>query len=559
MQPNDGQPNSLDEKIRASYHRVMDAYESLGYPRELLGQWALPERDALTLLAKVAECEPRNVLEIGTYVGVTSLLLALHTALETRIHTVDPNFPLQIEMSAMQSKLYDSNVAVRTQQIAWQAAHSLELDGRIDFHEGGFSVGSTFASNNADPLARVEVIGDSLCTQYGPFDFIFVDGLHYEDAVYSDLKLAARYVTPDGVIGIHDAKGRWASNVRRAVFRFLAEHEDFVFLHTPFTEVDRAVGFIGRPGSGRLQRYGEAAGKLTVNGLVQQPILSNLASTIVELFSPRRVIQFHTDGLDLGEALLERGVAEVRTVRPGSLRDEVSRESGGVPNLRGLAQDEKYDLCLCLGVAEKLPPESATKLIEACTGLSDRVVFAATPPGEFGEDLPNLHPLSHWAKTFLQNGFVLRDAIRPRLEPLTYVDQVFSDYRVTSSYLQNLYLAERQDAIGVDGDSGDFVQHLLLDKEARIEDLSLQNLYQTLIIYDVRQQLVNAQNRAGELEDTRRKFEEALRTLDEVRRAAESTRRALEIARQTLRRGSLPVRALRRIGRALGLRADKTR
>jgi predicted O-methyltransferase YrrM len=567
------QPSNLDERFHASYEAVMGAYRDLGYPNELLGQWALPERDALTLLAEVEELQPRNILEVGTYVGVTSLLLALHTSADTRIHTVDPNFPLQIEMSAMQSNLYGSNVAVKTQQLGQQAAHSLGLDGRIVFHEGGFSVGSTFSSNNADPLARVEVVGAELCAQYGPFDCIFVDGLHYEDAVLSDLNLAARHITPEGVIGIHDAKGRWASNVRRAVFRFLEEHDDFFFFHRPFTEIDRAIGFLGRRGSARVRLRGEEYRDLTTHGLLQDAIFSNLASTLVEIFSPKRVVQFHSDGLDLGNALLARGVTEVLTVCPDVLGAEPNADDEQIRNLRGLlARDGKYDLCLCLGVAERLTPGAADELVRICSDLTDRVIFAATPPGELGEAIPNLYPISHWAKMFLRNGFVLRDAIRPRLEPLTYVDQVFADYRVTSSYLHNLYLAERVNSIA-EGENCNAVESLLLSKEARIEDLTLQSFYQTLIIHDARERLANAESRARKLDSTRQELEKARQELgsaaqeakatrkwlEESRGELETTRHALEVAQQAIRRGSWPRRFSRRVLRSLASRAHLRR
>ncbi len=558
--------NNVNEGILGSYERVLETYASLGYSRELLGQWALPERDALALLAKVEEWQPHNVLEVGTYVGVTTLLIALHTGAETQIHTVDPNFPLQVEMSAMQSNLYESNVAIRTQQLGLQAARSLGLDQRIDFHEGGFSVASTFASNNTNPNATVKIVGESVCAKYGPFDFIFVDGLHYEDAVFSDLMLAACHLTPEGVIGIHDAKGRWASNVRRAVYRFLEKHDDFTYFHSPFTELETAIGFLGRAGSRCPRVDGEERVHLCANGLIQESIISNLATTLVEVYSPKRVVQFCAGDLDMREALLERGVSEVQTVLPDELRDGSNVTDGNALGLRWwqLARGEKYDLCLCLGAAERLGAESANRLIRTCTELSDRVVFAATPPGEFGQAYPNMRPISYWAKEFLANGFVFRDTIRPRLEPLTYVDQAFSDYKVTSTYLLNLHLAERQNAI-VGDDGEELVEHLWLGREARVEDLSLQNFYQTLIIDSVRSQLSDARARTWDLDNTRRELEDTNRELDKARMELETIRavsnlvRRVDSAYQAVQRPGWLGSLFRRALKALTLRAEEKR
>ena len=175
----------------------------------------------------IQERRPRNILEVGTFVGLTTLLMALISPPDTHIHTIDPNFSLQIEMESLRSRTYDSNAAMRTQELALQAADRLGVKDKITFHAGGFSTANSFATYNTAPASMVQIVGPTVCERYGPFDFIFVDGLHYEEDVYSDVNLAAEHLMSPGLIALHDVMGPWGSNVRRAVYRFLENHDEF--------------------------------------------------------------------------------------------------------------------------------------------------------------------------------------------------------------------------------------------------------------------------------------------------------------------------------------------
>ena len=46
---------------------------------------------------------------------------------------------------------------------------------------------------------QAPVIGSDVCQTHGPFDLVFVDGLHFDDAVHGDLRLAAEHLAPGGV------------------------------------------------------------------------------------------------------------------------------------------------------------------------------------------------------------------------------------------------------------------------------------------------------------------------------------------------------------------------
>jgi predicted O-methyltransferase YrrM len=68
---------------------------------------------------------------------------------------------------------------------------------------------------------------------YGPFDLIFIDGLHYASAVEQDLRLAAEALASGGIILMHDCIGMWGTNVRAGIFRFLADRAEFRLSHPP--------------------------------------------------------------------------------------------------------------------------------------------------------------------------------------------------------------------------------------------------------------------------------------------------------------------------------------
>jgi SAM-dependent methyltransferase len=78
-----------------------------------------------------------------------------------------------------------------------------------------------------------------------------------------------------------------------------------------------------------------------------------------------------------------------------------------------LKVDKKFDLVICLEVAEHLKKDTAEKLIEFLTGCSEFVLFSAAVPLQGGNNHVNEQWLSYWNKLFLQKGFFANDIIRP--------------------------------------------------------------------------------------------------------------------------------------------------
>ncbi len=86
-----------------------------------------------------------------------------------------------------------------------------------------------------------------------------------------------------------------------------------------------------------------------------------------------------------------------------------------------LRLDRQFDLAVSLEVAEHLPAESASILIESLTKLSDVVLFSAAVPFQGGTGHLNEQWTGYWVQLFQQYGYVAIDCLRHRLWPNEHV------------------------------------------------------------------------------------------------------------------------------------------
>ena len=89
----------------------------------------------------------------------------------------------------------------------------------------------------------------------------------------------------------------------------------------------------------------------------------------------------------------------------------------------------KFDLAVCLEVAEHLPAANSRTLIETLINASDRVVFSAAIPGQGGTDHINLQYPDYWAELFQEHGYFLEWDPRP---------SIWNNNKVAPWYKQNL-------------------------------------------------------------------------------------------------------------------------
>lgn len=94
----------------------------------------------------------------------------------------------------------------------------------------------------------------------------------------------------------------------------------------------------------------------------------------------------------------------------------------------------RFDLAMCLEVAEHLPASRAQTFVDDLTAASDVVLFSAAIPDQGGRHHVNEQFPSYWITLFGKHGYNCYDAVRPA---------IWSDRRVEVWYRQNILLFSR--------------------------------------------------------------------------------------------------------------------
>lgn len=94
----------------------------------------------------------------------------------------------------------------------------------------------------------------------------------------------------------------------------------------------------------------------------------------------------------------------------------------------------RFDVVLCLEVAEHLPETSAEELISSLAIHTDNVLFSAACPGQPGQHHANCQWPSYWQAQFNRHGFRCDDSVRWK---------IWDDARVEPWYRQNVFWARK--------------------------------------------------------------------------------------------------------------------
>lgn len=96
----------------------------------------------------------------------------------------------------------------------------------------------------------------------------------------------------------------------------------------------------------------------------------------------------------------------------------------------------RFDLCVCLEVAEHLPAAAADGLVAGLAELSDRILFSAAVPGQGGTGHVNEQPHDYWLERFDRLGFAADEAWR---------DRFATEGEVAWWYQRNMVVLERRE------------------------------------------------------------------------------------------------------------------
>jgi hypothetical protein len=96
----------------------------------------------------------------------------------------------------------------------------------------------------------------------------------------------------------------------------------------------------------------------------------------------------------------------------------------------------KYDLALCLEVAEHVKPQNADNVVETLTNMSDVILWSAAIPKQGGDGHVNEQWPSYWQNKFKERGYEFLDVIRPYIWTK---EDIFEWYR------QNIFLVVKKE------------------------------------------------------------------------------------------------------------------
>jgi uncharacterized UPF0146 family protein len=149
-----------------------------------------------------------------------------------------------------------------------------------------------------------------------------------------------------------------------------------------------------------------------------------VAEAILNQYNPKSVIEFGCGNGELSKALAKWGIEVTAT------DGFANPDFGDIDNITFLKIDlndpesiekyltsinGKYDVAICLEVAEHLLPSISEMLICLLTKVSDVVIFSAAIPGQDGEGHINCRSRTFWHEQFEKNNFFLRDSIRSQI------------------------------------------------------------------------------------------------------------------------------------------------
>ncbi len=208
-----------------------------GLAREFVENASLKPEDAQTLVRLLEQKTPSKILEVGTFVGVSSVVLGLCFP-PAQVFCVDPNLPTGImnQLCVKQFQIPDYNRPM-LDFVAAGLVHAAVMD-RFKLYPGFFSCCFPNQSDRQKvmeygiDLAADNIIGLQVCETHAPFDAVFLDADHRTPAVLSDLLLLHSYIASDGTIVLHDmGEDFWGKQVQAGVDLFLRQHPEFTLEH----------------------------------------------------------------------------------------------------------------------------------------------------------------------------------------------------------------------------------------------------------------------------------------------------------------------------------------
>ncbi len=213
------------DKLVHYWQMVFEYFLEQGFPEGLLRFVCINPYEASQISAFIERINPRTMLEIGTFIGLSTGVLVLASPPDSILVCVDPNLPVNVLSERFH--YFESRGSL------WFVRNMLEhfeKRQKTVVLEGCFTPMSALYRDRL--LARggnpenVAVIGER-ARDFAPYDLVLVDGDHSEESVYADLSLVYHYISEGALIILHDLSGDWGIHVFSGVSKFLQEHPEF--------------------------------------------------------------------------------------------------------------------------------------------------------------------------------------------------------------------------------------------------------------------------------------------------------------------------------------------
>ncbi len=189
---------------RGNHRKTVYRYfKDQGIPSRILKHYCINPAEAEQISSIVKKTHPRTILEVGTFIGLSTGVIALAREPESTFVCIDPNLPVGFYVN-----FYTPEV------------NSAEKGGSLVFVR--------------QMLKHFERIAE-----YAPYDLAFIDGDHHADSVYSDLSLIHPYLAQNAIIVLHDVSG-WEEEVCAGIAQFIQAHPEFSL------KTDYNLGFLSR-------------------------------------------------------------------------------------------------------------------------------------------------------------------------------------------------------------------------------------------------------------------------------------------------------------------------
>ena len=238
------QQSRIGQRIQriSRWEAVFAYFRKQGIPSEVLYNNCISRAEAEQIGSIIEKTNPRTLLEVGTFIGLSTGVIALSRTPGSTLVCVDPNLPVDDYINAMMPHVNFTDKRGTLDFVRRMLAHFGQEQQTIVL-EGFFSSISPWGQERITALGgdpeQAPIIGERV-GEYAPYDLAFIDGDHSTDAVFRDLSLLCPYMSQEGIIVLHDVSFTWKEQVCTGIAQFIENHADFSL------KTDDNLGFLSR-------------------------------------------------------------------------------------------------------------------------------------------------------------------------------------------------------------------------------------------------------------------------------------------------------------------------